>query len=66
MTVHVRAGGTPGSVKESVEKELRAIDRDVAVANVLTGAELLSNSLFTQRMAATLLGVYEGDRAKRA
>ena len=58
MTVHVRAVGTPHTVNGSVERELRSIDHDVAVNGVLTGAELLSNSLFTQRMAATLLGIF--------
>jgi predicted permease len=60
MTVHVRAAGNPEAVKASVERELRGIDHDVAVASVLTGAELLNNSLFTQRMAATLLGIFGG------
>jgi predicted permease len=58
MTLHVRTPGTPEAVKSAVERELRGIDHDVAVNSVLTGSELLTNSLFTQRMAATLLGIF--------
>jgi predicted permease len=60
MTVHVRAAGKPETVKATLEKELRGLDRDVAVNAVLTGPEVLENSLFTQRMAATLLGIFGG------
>src|SRR4029077_1473959 len=60
MAVHVRAAGKPETVKGTLERELRGIDRDVAVNSVLTGPELLDNSLFSQRMAATLLGIFGG------
>jgi predicted permease len=58
MTVHIRVSGNPDLLKGTVERELRSIDHDVAVNSVLTGPELLDSSLFSQRMAATLLGIF--------
>ncbi len=60
MTLHVRTTAPPDTVKSNIERELRSLDRDVAVNNVLTGPQLLSNSLFTQRMSATLLSIFGG------
>jgi len=60
MTLHVRATGSPDVLKSTVERELRALDRDVSVVNVVTGSELLNNSLFIQRTSATLLGIFGG------
>jgi putative ABC transport system permease protein len=58
MALHVRVNGQPESLKGTVERELRALDRDVAVNNVMTGPELLDTSLFSQRMSATLLSIF--------
>jgi putative ABC transport system permease protein len=58
MTVHVRAAGQPDGLKTTIERELRSIDRDVAVSNVSTGAELLRTSLWGPRLAATLLSIF--------
>jgi putative ABC transport system permease protein len=58
ITMHVRATGLPESVKGVVERELRAMDRDVSVNNVFTGPELLNASLWGPRLAATLLAIF--------
>jgi predicted permease len=60
MALQVRVNGQPEALKGTIERELRALDRDVAVNNVMTGPELLDTSLFTQRMSATLLSIFGG------
>jgi hypothetical protein len=52
--------GEPDNLKTTIERELRSLDRDVAVNAVLTGPELLNISLFGQRMSATLLSIFGG------
>lgn len=58
LALHVRTSGNPDVLKPTVERELRSMDRDVAVANVWTGPELLNISLWAPRMAAALLGIF--------
>jgi ABC-type antimicrobial peptide transport system permease subunit len=58
MTLHVRVAGQPEGLKTTIERELRSIDRDIAVNNVFTGSELLRTSLWGPRLAATLLSIF--------
>jgi ABC-type antimicrobial peptide transport system permease subunit len=58
MTLHVRVSGQPEGLKTTIERELRSIDRDIAVNNVFTGSELLRTSLWGPRLAATLLSIF--------
>ena len=58
MTLHVRVAGQPEAMKTTIERELRSIDRDIAVTNVSTGPELLRTSLWGPRLAATLLSIF--------
>lgn len=58
MTLHVRAAGRPDAMKATIEREIRSLDRDIALVNVWTGPELLNISLWGPRMAATLLSIF--------
>jgi predicted permease len=58
MTLHVRTAGDPASLAAAVRRELQAIDRNVPVTSVTTMTELLSNSLYSARMGAALLGAF--------
>lgn len=58
LALHVLTAASPDNLKATVERELRSLDRDVALANVWTGPELLKISLWGPRMAATLLGIF--------
>jgi putative ABC transport system permease protein len=58
MALIVRTAGDPAALKATVEREVRSLDRDIALNNVQTASELLSVSLTGPRVAATLLSVF--------
>jgi len=58
MSVIVRTSGKPEGLKGTIEKEVRSLDPDIAVTNLQTASDLLSQSLTGPRVAATLLGVF--------
>ncbi len=58
VTLHVRTTGNPEGLKTTIERQMHALDRDIALGNISTGAELLSLSLWAPRMAAALLSVF--------
>jgi putative ABC transport system permease protein len=58
MALIVRTTGEPDAVKATIEREVRSLDRDMALTNIQTAPEMLSVSLTAPRMAATLLAVF--------
>jgi predicted permease len=56
MTLVVRTKGEPQSVAGAVREQIRALDSNLAVANVKTLREQLDLSLFPSRVAAWTLG----------
>ena len=58
MGLIVRTISRPDALKGAVEREVRSIDRDIALNNIATAAELLSTSLTGPRVAATLLSIF--------
>ena len=55
MTLAVRTAVDPSSVTSAVRERVLAIDKDLAVANVATMEELLSNSVAQPRLNLSLL-----------
>jgi putative ABC transport system permease protein len=58
MALHVRTSGEPGAMLAAVRREVQALDASLPLYNVKTLEEQKSNSLYTSRMAATLLTVF--------
>ena len=58
MALVVRTAGEPDALKAVIEREVRSLDRDIALNNIQTAPELLSASLTGPRVAATLLSVF--------
>ncbi len=58
MALHVRTTGEPGVMVAAVRGEVQALDANLPVYNIRTLEEQKSNSLYTSRMAATLLTVF--------
>ncbi len=58
MALLVRTDGRPGAMKATIEREVRSLDRDIALNNIQTASELLSASLTGPRVAAALLSVF--------
>jgi macrolide transport system ATP-binding/permease protein len=58
MSLLVRTAGNPDAIKATIEREVRSLDRDIALNNIQTAPELLSASLTGPRVAATLLSVF--------
>ena len=58
MTLHVRTNGEPGAMLAAVRRETQALDASLPLYNVKTLEEQKSSSLYTSRMAATLLTVF--------
>ena len=58
MWLHVRASGEAAAVIAAVRRELRNIDPDVAPIVAAPMESLLGVSLFPQRIAAVLIGVF--------
>src|SRR5262245_35253141 len=58
MALLVRTAGEPAAIKATLEREVRSLDRDIALNNIQTASELLSASLVGARVAAILLAVF--------
>jgi putative ABC transport system permease protein len=58
MALHVRTTGEPGAMLAAVRREVQALDASLPLYNVKTLEEQKSSSLYTSRMAATLLTVF--------
>jgi len=58
MAVHVRTTGEPGTMLAAVRQQVQALDANLPVYNVRTLEEQKNNSLYTSRLAATLLTVF--------
>jgi putative ABC transport system permease protein len=55
MRLFVRAGGDPRALVEPIRRTIREMDSSIPLFSVRTLAEQKSNSLYTSRLAATLL-----------
>lgn len=60
MSLVVRASGNPMTQAAAVRSEVQALDRDLAVSNVMTMEDLVSTSLSEPRFVLLLLGVFAG------
>jgi macrolide transport system ATP-binding/permease protein len=58
MALHVRTSGEPGAMLAAVRREVQALDASLPLYNVKTLEEQKSSSVYTSRMAATLLTVF--------
>jgi predicted permease len=58
MSLHVRTTGEPGAMIAAVRSEVQALDASLPVYNIRTLEEQKNSSLYTSRMAATLLVVF--------
>jgi ABC-type antimicrobial peptide transport system permease subunit len=58
MTLHLRTSGDPGTLVSAVQREVRALDAALPLYNVKTLEQQKSSSLYTSRMAATLLTIF--------
>jgi putative ABC transport system permease protein len=58
MALLVRTTGDPAALKTTLEREVRSLDRDIALTNIQTARELLSTSLVGARVAAILLSIF--------
>lgn len=56
--IGVRSRGSPESVAEAIRKAVREADSDVAIVEVARMTDVLSDSLWRQRFAALLLGLF--------
>jgi predicted permease len=56
ITVYVRTARAPDSVLGMLRREVRSLDAGVAIAGVMPLTEHIGQSLFAQKMAASLLG----------
>jgi putative ABC transport system permease protein len=58
MALHVRTAGEPRAMLALVLREVQALDASLPLYNIKTLEEQKSSSLYTSRMAATLLTVF--------
>jgi predicted permease len=58
MALHVRTAGSPETMLAAVRREVQAMDAKLPLYDVKTLEEQKSGSLYTSRMAATLLTVF--------
>lgn len=58
MSLHVRTTGEPGAMIAAVRSEVQALDANLPLYNIRTLEEQKNSSLYTSRMAATLLTVF--------
>jgi putative ABC transport system permease protein len=56
----VRTAGAPHSVIVTVRSQVQSLDKNLALTNVTTIGEVLSQGLWAPRMGAALLGVFAG------
>ncbi len=60
VTLQVRTSGRPEAVISGVRTQVQSLDTNLALTNVLTIGELLSQGLWAPRMGAALLAVFGG------
>src|SRR5947207_5853097 len=60
LIVRTKAGFNPHSLISPIRDEIAALDRDQAVSDVATMEENVEDSLASQRLTMTLLGVFAG------
>jgi predicted permease len=60
VTLQVRTRGRPEAVISTVRAQVQSLDTNLALTNVLTIEELLSQGLWAPRMGAALLAVFGG------
>ena len=58
MSLMVRTRSDPANFLASVRREVQAVEKNLPVTNLRPMTELLSNSLYSARMGAGLLGVF--------
>ena len=58
MSLHVRTTGEPGAMIAAVRRAVQSLDTNLPVYNIRTLEEQKNSSLYTSRMAATLLTVF--------
>ncbi|MBI2688555.1 MAG: ABC transporter permease [Acidobacteria bacterium] len=58
MTLHVRTTGEPATMLAAVRGEMQALDGSLPLYNIKTLEEQKSSSLYTSRLAATLLTIF--------
>ncbi len=57
-TVFVRYSGEPGMLANAVREQIHALDRSLAIFDVATMEEHLTDALFLPRLAGTLFGIF--------
>jgi putative ABC transport system permease protein len=60
LIVRAKAGFNPHSLLSPIRNEIAALDRDQAVSDIATMEENVDDSLASQRLTMTLLGVFAG------
>jgi putative ABC transport system permease protein len=60
LIVRAKAGFNPHSLISPIRNEIAALDRDQAVSDIATMEENVDDSLASQRLTMTLLGVFAG------
>jgi putative ABC transport system permease protein len=60
VTLQVRTSGRPEAVISGVRSQVQSLDTNLALTNVLTIEELLSQGLWAPRMGAAMLAVFGG------
>jgi macrolide transport system ATP-binding/permease protein len=58
MTLMVRTATTPGPLLNPVEREVRALDRDLPIVGRATVSEVLHQALWAPRVGASLLALF--------
>jgi putative ABC transport system permease protein len=60
LIVRAKAGFNPHSLISPIRNEIAALDRDQAISDIATMEENVDDSLASQRLTMTLLGVFAG------
>ena len=58
MTLTIRTAAPPLAITSAVREQIAAIDKDQPIAHVATFDEVRSQSVFTSRISALLLGIF--------
>src|SRR5262249_20796855 len=57
-TLHVRTAGEPKNLIAAIRREVEALDKNLPVYNVRTFTELVAQSIYQERLIATLSGFF--------
>src|SRR5262249_49075252 len=60
LTVILRGGGTAAAVVAGAREQIRAIDRNVPIGEIVTGADLRARSVALNRFSLILLALFAG------